>query len=369
MPDLTDLLHRAVDPSDPSFGVEDVRARVASSQRRQRRATVALMASVVVLVAVGVVSGLRTTGGDAAIDSPDGDPDSVAATAVATPGPAGPATPASPTPSTVETGTEDPAVATGEQPVAAGLFAAVEAGGLALGERTVDEVSTTATYTPPGVGRSAVWVSVAHEGVDPGWVVDGDTEIVPLADGEAAVLADSGMLAFTCGDASVTTTGPGAGGSDLDSVAAFPTAAGCQPRPPGVPTSFTADDGSTIERWQSIREARVGAAIDRLGLVQCCGEPSHGGSGASTGFEWDGGPEVYVSAGPLLVGGSLLTEGVEVSVADGVARYVEADGLPVTAFDCGDTGYTLMLDSTDADVHVAAAELLVSALACTPSTG
>ena len=255
--------------------------------------------------------------------------------------------------------------------MAAQLLTTVETNGLSLGERVIDDTSTSVTYTPPGAGMSAVWVSVAHEGVDPGWVVDGDTELVPLADGEAAVLPDSGMLAFGCDQASVTTTGPGAGGSDLESVAQFAIAAGCQPRPPGVPTSFTADDGSVLERWQSIREARVGAAIDQLGLVQCCGEPSHGGSGASTGFEWDGGPEVYVQAGPLRFTGPVpepLT-GVEVAVAGGVGRYVEADGLPTTAFDCGDTGYSLMLDSTDPDVHVAAAELLVSALACTPTTG
>jgi len=110
-----------------------------------------------------------------------------------------------------------------------------------------------------------------------------------------------------------------------------------------------------------------------LGVEPCCGEPSHGGSGATTGMIWEDVP-VAITAGPLIFVDPAAQPGTDVvDLARGQADRQNADvGNPVLRFDCGDTGYELVefLRNTPEDrVVLAAAEALVGQLGCTPSVG
>ena len=58
---VTDLLHAATSQDDPSFGVDDVRARVSARARHRTLVGGGVMAGVVVLVALAVGVGMRST--------------------------------------------------------------------------------------------------------------------------------------------------------------------------------------------------------------------------------------------------------------------------------------------------------------------
>lgn len=225
----------------------------------------------------------------------------------------------------------------------------------------------------PALQPSPVWVSLAGPDAAPP-SVDADTAIVPLADGEAVVLSDSGMISFTCTDVGpITTTGPGAGESELAWVEQLPQALGCDPRPRGLTVEIVTEDGTVLPRYESIREVRLARALDALGVEPCCGEPSHGGSGATTGMIWEEVP-VAITAGPLIFVDPATQPGTDVvDLAGGQADRQNADvGNPVLRFDCGDTGYEMvefLRNAADDRAVIAAAEALVDQLGCTPSIG
>lgn len=204
---------------------------------------------------------------------------------------------------------------------------------------------------PPGL------ITVEVDGPEtPEPEIRGDTPLVALADGEAAVL-DDGRLRFRCADAVVTTTGPSDRGAQLPWIAELPEAAGCQPLPPGV---------TGTETFTSIREARLRAALAAIGVDEVSGEPSHGGSDASYVYSWEG-RETIMFAGPDRTQGLEWQGGPTTPLGAGEAYLLGVDdGLPGLAFVCGDTYVELSRDHTDADAHRRAALALADALACVP---
>ncbi|WP_372530540.1 hypothetical protein [Euzebya sp.] len=178
------------------------------------------------------------------------------------------------------------------------------------------------------------------------------------------------MVSSTCRETGViTTTGPEAGGSELAWVAQLPEAIGCEPMPHRVTRQITTDEGTVIPRSESIREARLREAVTALGVEPCCGEPSHGGSGATTGMIWEG-VAVGITAGPPAFDGGAAESGSDVvEVGDGQAA-VTLDEQPQVRFDCGDTHYSMSdFDGRpeDAAPLIRAAESLVAELTCTPT--
>lgn len=253
------------------------------------------------------------------------------------------------------------------------VIEALRSAGLVVEDVEVNGPGVSLRFLPGQPGSSPVWVELGGPDAPPA-VVDADTEIVPLADGEAVVLPNSGLISFTCTNVGpITTTGPGAGGSELPWVEQLPQALWCEPRPRGLTVEIVSEDGTVLPRYESIREARLARALDALGVEVCCGEPSHGGSGAATGMMWDGVP-VAITAGPLIFTDPAAQPGTDVvDLAGGQADRQNAEvGNPVLRFDCGDTGYRMVefLRNTPEDrVVLAAAEALVGQLGCTPTVG
>lgn len=243
------------------------------------------------------------------------------------------------------------------------VVAALRSAGLVVEDVEVNGPGVSLRFLPSQAGSSPVWVELAGPEA-PTPVVDADTEIVPLAGGEGVVLPGAGLISFTCPDIGlVTTSGPASGGSELAWVEQLPQALACTPRPHGL----------TGPRYQSIREARLARALDALGMETCCGEPSHGGSGAATGMVWEDVP-VAITAGPLIFTDPATQPGTDVvDLAGGQADRQNADvGNPVLRFDCGDTGYEMvefLRNAADDRAVIAAAEALVDQLGCTPSIG
>ncbi|MGI9017026.1 MAG: sigma factor [Euzebya sp.] len=219
-----------------------------------------------------------------------------------------------------------------------------------------------------GQRPSPVRVSLAPQDA-PAPAVTAQTTLVQLAEGEGAVLPGSGLIAFYCSEFGlITTSGQGDGGSVLGWVEQLPQAIGCDPLPPGLSREVTADDGTIIRRFESIREARLLAAFETLGVDLCCGEPSHGGSGASSGMVWEGSDVTVIATAPQTADRDERS-GAIIDLADGSASTSTADDVARVIFDCDDTLYVLAVDGTDPRVAVRAAEALVRQLACTPIAG
>lgn len=191
-----------------------------------------------------------------------------------------------------------------------------------------------------------------------------EVTLARMADGEVAVLP-SGQLVFECRGFVFETTGPGAGGSELEWVANLPQTLHCTPTPPDTTRPVVQPDGTVVQAPANIREARIAAARDALGAQECCSEPAQGGN-AMTGMMWEG-VEVSISASISFTDDPNFRSDPRVSLGDGEAATDVVDGAPLALFDCGDTFYGFSHNSTNTDVHLRAAQALVEQLRCTPS--
>lgn len=139
--------------------------------------------------------------------------------------------------------------------------------------------------------------------------------------------------------------------------------------------------GSEPMRDLNDAEEAIGTAIASLGLEGCCGEPSHGGSGATTGVVWDG-VDVGILGSPVqdvtfehegasrafVPFNDLVLSSEETSVAGAHATSGDANGSRFLAFTCGAHLWTLGgpgmgAQATDAQLHDLA-EALIPHLGC-----
>lgn len=122
---------------------------------------------------------------------------------------------------------------------------------------------------------------------------------------------------------------------------------------------------------ENAREHRVLDAYERMWVVSCCGEPSHGRSTAGFGFLWND-IEVFLYAdrpggsadppGP----GTFTEQATDTVGTTEVLTYTTEDGPTFSIFSCGGTNYQLWrIDSQSNSVPPDATAALIQALPCT----